>query len=239
MDQAALEDLLVRFSELVVEQPWIREIDINPLLASPERLLALDARVVLHGREVPDDKLPRPAVRPYPSQYAGDWTMKDGTPVTIRPIRPEDEPLIIHFHEKLSERSVYLRYFQPLKLSTRTAHERLTRICFIDYDREMALVAERRNAGGERQILGVTRLSKIHGTDSAESAVVILDEFQHQGLGTELVRRSLDVARAEKLKLVISNILPENFEMRAVCKRLGFHLHHEPEDNIVRGVLEL
>ncbi len=124
---------------------------------------------------------------------------------------------------------MYLRYFQPMKLSTRTAHERLTRICFIDYDREMALVAERRDpAGGEPQILGVTRLSKIHGTDSAESAVVILDEVQHQGLGTELVRRSLDVARAEKLKKVISNILPENFEMRAVCQRLGFT--HAPRD---------
>ncbi len=236
----ALEDLLVRFSELVTEHPRIMEIDINPLLASPERLLALDARVVLHGREVAEDNLPRPAVRPYPAQYVGEWTMKDGTPVTIRPIRPEDEPLIIKFHEKLSARSVYLRYFQPLKLSTRTAHERLTRICFIDYDREMALVAERRDAsGGEPQILGVTRLSKVHGTDSAESAVVILDEVQHLGLGTELVRRSLDVARGEKLKRVISNILPENFEMRAVCKRLGFSLHHEMEENLVRGVLEL
>ena len=166
--------------------------------------------------------------------------MKDGTPVTIRPIRPEDEPAIIKFHEKLSERSVYLRYFQPMKLSTRTSHERLTRICFIDYDREMALVAERRDpASGEPQIMGVTRLSKIHGTDAAESAVVILDEAQHHGLGTELVRRSIDVARAEKLKKVVSTILPENFEMRAVCKRLGFVLHHEMEDNIVRGVLEL
>jgi acetyltransferase len=240
VDLAALEDLLVRFSELVVEQPWIKEIDINPLLASPERLLALDARMMLHGREVAEDNLPRPAVRPYPAQYAGAWTMKDGTPVTIRPIRPEDEPQIIKFHEKLSERSVYLRYFQPLKLSTRTAHERLTRICFIDYDREMALVAERRDpASGQPQILGVTRLSKIHGTDSAESAVVILDDFQHHGLGTELVRRSIDVARAEKLKRVVSNILPENLEMRAVCQRLGFQLHHELEDNVVRGVLEL
>jgi len=240
VDLAAIEDLLVRFSELVTEQPRIKEIDINPLLASPERLLALDARVVLHGREVADDALPRPAVRPYPAQYVGEWTMKDGTPITIRPIRPEDEPAIIRFHEKLSERSVYLRYFQPLKLSTRTAHERLTRICFIDYDREMALVAERRDpTGGEPQILGVTRLSKIHGTDSAESAVVILDEAQHRGLGTELVRRSIEVARAEKLKRVISNILPENLEMRAVCQRLGFKLRHEMEDNVVRGVLEL
>jgi len=240
VDLVALEDLLVRFSELVVEQRWIKEIDINPLLASPERLLALDARVVLHSRETAEDKLPRSAITPYPSQYVGEWKMKDGTAIMIRPIRPEDEPLIIKFHEKLSERSVYLRYFQPMKLSTRTAHERLTRICFIDYDREMALVAEWRDpASGEQRILGVTRLSKIHGTDSAEWAVIILDEFQHRGLGTELMRRSIDVARAEKLKTVICNILPENFEMRAICQRLGFKLRHETDDNVVRGVLEL
>ncbi len=240
VDLVALEDLLVRFSELVAEQPWIKEIDINPLLASPERLLALDARVVLHSREVAEDKLPRPAIRPYPTQYVGEWKMKDGTPLTIRPIRPEDEPLIIKFHEKLSARSVYLRYFQPMKLSTRTAHERLTRICFIDYDREMALVAERRDpAGGEPQILGVTRLSKIHGTDSAESAVVIIDEVQYKGLGTELVRRSIDIARAEKLKRVITNMLSENLEMRAVCVKTGFKMYSNLEENMIRAELDL
>jgi acetyltransferase len=230
VDLAGLENLLVHFSLLVVEQPWIKEIDINPLLASPTQLLALDARVVLHERDTAEDQLPRPAVRPYPAQYVSEWKMKDGEPVTIRPIRPEDEPLITKFHEKLSERSVYLRYFQPMKLSTRTAHERLTRICFIDYDREIALVAERRDpASGERQILGVVRLTKIHGTNAGELAVVILDEFQHRGLGTELVRRDIEVARAERLKKVIANILPENFEMRALCQRLGFTLEDRME----------
>src|SRR5581483_104320 len=143
VDVTALAEMLVCFSELVVEQPWIKEIDINPLLASPERLLALDARVLVHGPEVREEELPRPAIRPYPVQYVGEWTMKNQERIVIRPIRPEDEPLLIKFHGKLSERSVYMRYFQPMKLSTRTAHERLTRICFIDYDREMALVAER------------------------------------------------------------------------------------------------
>lgn len=237
---AALEALLVHFSELVAEQPWIKEIDINPLLASPDRLVGLDARVVLHPPETAEDQLPRLAIRPYPIHYVGDWTLKDGTPVTIRPIRPEDEPLVIQFHERLSERSVYLRYFQPLGLSTRTAHERLTRICFIDYDRQMALVAERRDpASGEAQILGISRLSKIPNTDSAEIAVVVLDEFQHRGLGSELVRRNIAVARAEKLKRVVANILPENFEMHGLCQRLDFTLEHDLEAGIVRGVLEL
>jgi acetyltransferase len=238
VDVSALADMLVCFSELVVEQPRIKEIDINPLLASPERLLALDARVLLHGPEVREEELPRSAIRAYPAQYVGGWTMKNGERIVIRPIRPEDEPLLIKFHGKLSERSVYMRYFQPMKLSTRTAHERLTRICFIDYDREMALVAERQGANGP-EVMGVTRLSKLHGTDWAESAVVILDECQHLGLGTELVRRSIDVARAEKVKKVITNILPENFDMRALCKKLGFEMHADVEEGIVRGELDL
>jgi acetyltransferase len=238
VDLEALGEVMARFGELVVEQPWIKEIDINPLLASPERLLALDARVLIHGPEVREDQLPRPAIRPYPTKYIDEFTAKDGTHVNIRPIRPEDEPLIIRFHEKLSERTVYLRYFQPLKLSTRTAHERLTRICFIDYDREMALVAERRD-GDSPHILGVTRLSKLHGRDAAELAVVILDEAQHIGLGTELVRRSVEVGRAEHIAEIVANILPENFEMRAICKKLGFHLSTDMEDGVVHAQMRL
>ena len=104
VDTAALEKLFVRFSQLVVEQPWIKEMDINPLLASPERLLALDARVVLHPPEAPARICPAPAISPYPRQYVWRWT-RDGEPVTIRPIRPEDEPLMVRFHESLSERA--------------------------------------------------------------------------------------------------------------------------------------
>ena len=97
VDLEALERLLVRFSQLVIEQPWISEIDINPLLASPDKLIALDARIVLHD-PAKKDQLPKPAIRPYPTQYVSNWTMKDGTAVTIRPILPEDEPLMAEFH---------------------------------------------------------------------------------------------------------------------------------------------
>ncbi len=128
-----------------MEQPWIKEIDINPLLASPERIIALDARVILHAPETPADKLPRTAIRPYPSHYVWRWTTKNGTPVVIRPIRPEDEPLMAKFHETISDRSVYLRYFHMESLSSRVDHERLFQKCFIDYDREMALVADFHN----------------------------------------------------------------------------------------------
>ena len=164
--------------------------------------------------------------------------MKDGQMVTIRPIRPEDEPAMITFHQKLSERSVYLRYFQPLKLTQRTAHERLTRSCFIDYDRELALVAEREN-DGKMEILAVGRLSKLHGLNEAELAAVAIDEAQHKGLGTELYRRLIEVGRKEKLTRVISNMLPENREMRALCSKLGFRMLAAVEDNMIRAELDM
>jgi len=240
VDMAALEELMVRFSDLVIENPSIQEIDINPVLASPERLLALDARVVVHNKSVPDDQLPRSAIRPYPVQYVGEWTMNKGEKVLIRPIRPEDEPLMIEFHKKLSERSVYLRYFQPLKLTQRTAHERLTRICFIDYDREMALVAERKKPDGSPDIIGVGRLSKIHGRPEAELAALVQDELQGQGLGVELYKRLIQVARDQRLQTVHSNMLGENKEMQHLCKRLGFKLSApDLEDNLVLAELTL
>jgi acetyltransferase len=240
VELAALEHLLVRFSQLVVEQPWIKEIDINPLLASPTALIALDARIVMHGPEVSEESLPKPAIRPYPIQYVAPCALKDGTAVTIRPIRPEDEPLMVKFHEALSEQSVYYRYFFPMKLSQRVAHERLTRICFIDYDREMALVAERRHPQtGHQEIIAVGRLNKSRARNEAEFAILIRDEFQRQGLGTELLSRLVKVGRDEKLSRIIGHILLDNRGMQRVCEKLGFRLRHSLEQEQVKAEIEL
>lgn len=244
VDLPALEALLVRFSQLVVEQRWIKEIDINPLLASSERLLALDARVVLHEPRVALADIPLPAIRPYPSQYVSTWVMKDGTAVTIRPIRPEDEPQIVRFHQTLSERSVYLRYFQVTQLSTRVAHERLVRICFIDYDREMALVAERNAPNGDgdaagREILAVGRLSKLHGRNEAEFAILVSDLYQRHGLGFELMRRLTQIVRDEKLERVTGSILPENKEMQGLARKTGFELKMDPDQSLYTATLSL
>jgi acetyltransferase len=237
---AALEQLLVRFSQLVVEQPWIAEIDINPLLASPERLLALDARIVLHGPAVTLDQLPKPAIRPYPLQYVAPWTMKDGKRITIRPIRPEDEPLMVKFHETLSDRSVYLRYFCSLSLSRRVAHERLLRICFGDYDREMALVADLTEPGtGEHKIMGVGRMSKLHAGNEAEVAVLVSDQYQKLGLGYELLRRVVQIARDEKLSQVSAEMLTDNVAMQTVMKRLGFRVRASDDLTSMRAFLDL
>lgn len=240
VDMAALETAIVRFSRLVSEQPWIKEVDINPLLVSPERIVALDARVVVHGPEVAATSIPRPAIRAYPAQYVQAWTARDGTRLTVRPIRPEDEPLMVAFHQTLSDRSVRLRYFHPLKLSQRVAHERLIRVCFTDYDRDMLLVVERRDPKtGHPEILGVGRLSKIPGHDEAEFAMLISDVWQAKGMGTKLLGTLLQVARDEKLSRVSADILAENLEMQRVCKRLGFRVTRAEDGQDMRAEIAL
>jgi acetyltransferase len=236
---AALEALLVRFSQLVMEQPWIKEIDINPLLATPEQLLALDARVVVHDSSMQPAQLPRATIRPYPQQYIWNWKLKDGTPVTIRPIRPEDEPLIAQFHTTLSERSVYLRYFCSLSLSTRVEHERLVRICFGSYDRGFALVADCLNPEtGQHEVLGVGRFSAINRAE-AEAAVLVSDRWHGRGLGTELLAGVARVAREEKFKRLSGEILRDNLATQAIFKKVGFRLRAMDDPSSVSARLGL
>jgi acetyltransferase len=148
---------------------------------------------------------------------------------------------MVKFHETLSEESVYMRYFHMMNLTQRTAHERLTRICFIDYDREMALVAEHTDPEtGEREILGVSRLSR-HGAipDEAEFSVLVSDRFQRRGVGTMLLDRLLEVGRAEGLERITAEILFDNHPMQRISKTLGFHLHRDTEEMVVKADLDL
>jgi acetyltransferase len=229
VDLAALEQLLVRFSELVIEQRRIKEIDINPLLVTPDGFQALDVRMLLHEADIDDSALPKPVIQPYPTQYVEKWTLRDGSDVVIRPIRPEDEPMIRAFHYTLSEHSVYYRYFNALKLDQRIAHDRLARICFIDYDREMALVVERTAETGEPEIIAVGRLSQLHGVKSAEFSMTISDAWQRHGLGTELLRRLIRIGRDEGLERISADILADNRGMRAVAKKVGFEVTRDAE----------
>ncbi len=238
-DVAKLEQILVRFSQLVVEQPWIKEIDINPLMASAERLIALDGRVVLHDADVRLEDLPRPAIRSYPVNYMGTWTTNNGHLVSIRPIRPEDEPLMVDFHESLSEQSVRLRYFHTMHLSQRVSHERLTRICFTDYDRELALVTELKKPDGELAIVAVGRLSKSRFVNEAEFAIVVSDPYQKLGIGTELLRRLIDIGRQEGLRSIYADIMNDNVDMKTIASRLGFTLKPVEHDNITRASMDL
>ena len=221
VDLDVLAALLVRFSELVAEQPRIAEIDINPLLASPQRIIALDARVVLHPADMTERELPRLAIRPYPHAYIREIHDESGTPIVIRPIRPEDEPMLARFHGTLSEETVRARYGTDLALATRTAHERLTRICFVDYDREIALVAEAPTADGPA-VAAVVRLSRIHATEAMELSLVVADAWQRRGIGRELLTSAIGVARAERAHEIVARLSPENRPMLSLLTDAGF-----------------
>ena len=241
VDLTALEQLMVNFSFLVVEQHWIKEIDINPLLVSSENIIALDARIILHDLKMSEEQLPQAAIRPYPTQYIFDSKLRDGSKITIRPIRPEDEPDLVRFHEQLSDLTVYYRYMHQITLTQRIAHERLARICFIDYDREMALVVEKKNPkskqskirSGEKEIIAVGRLSKIHGTNDAEFAIVISDKYQRQGLGTELMKKLIDIGKLEKIDRIVAELLPDNAGMTRVMDKVGFRFRNDIEKQVV------
>lgn len=230
---------MVRFNKMV-EHPWVEEIDLDPLLASSKGLLAFDARVLLHDAGLHPPQLPKPAIRPYPSQYISQFTMKDGTEVTLRPIRPEDEPLMGKFHETLSERSVYMRYFSSLSLSSRVAHERLVRICLVDYDGVMALVVDHKDeVSGLHRILGVGRLIKLHTKNEAEIAILVSDQYQKQGLGIELLRRTVQIARDEKLSSVSAEMLRDNFTVQRIFKKVGFRVRGVADSSSISAMLAL
>jgi acetyltransferase len=216
VDLEALEALLINFSDLILENPSISQLDINPLLASAEGLIALDARVIVHPA---DKKAQRPAIRPYPVEYSSSWKMKDGTSVLIRPIRPEDEPALARFHSRLSERSVVERFGQMLPLDQRTTHERLMRLCFIDYDRQMALVCEKNS-----EIIGLGRLSCIEGTRNGLLTALVEDGYQKQGIGSEIVRRLVSIGKTEGYEKIIAKPLENNPAMISIFERQNFKL---------------
>lgn len=167
-------------------------------------------------------------------------TPGNGLAVTIRPMQPEDEPLMGAFHQALSKQSVYFRYFQALELSQRVACGQRTRICSIGCDRGMELVADRRDpATGTREILGEGQLGQEPGTDEAEFALIIRDDFQGRGLGTALLRKLIEVARDERPRRIVASILPQNHVMRRICAKLGFHLRYEEDSGVVRAEFDL
>lgn len=234
IDIGALEKLLVHFSRLVVENRRIKECDINPLLVSEDEIIALDARIVLHDAAVPDAELPKLAIRPYPLHHTVRSTLKNGTPVVLRPIRPEDELLLVAFHRELSEHSVRQRYFEFMSLDERVTHERLIRFCFTDYDREWSLVAEIEGATGP-QIIGVGRLCRIPGTNYARFALIIVDDYHNLGLGTQLLRQLISIAKEEKIDMIDARILSENVGMIKLCRQQGFAMSPDTDPYVTRA----
>jgi acetyltransferase len=231
----ALETLLARFSQLLVDFPEIQEVDLNPVLASPECVVALDARVLLCPADRAAAQCPKLAIHPYPNQYVGPFRLRDRGQVTIRPIRPEDEPLILALHASHSEHTLRMRFFGLVKTLSRDS---LIRLCHLDYDREMALTAVLQE-GRETRLLGVSRYYLHPETGVAEFAVVVSDAYQRQGLGRHLMQRLIDIARERGVRCLVGQVLIENAPMLRLLRSLGFSPPVPVDDRVVRVELSL
>jgi acetyltransferase len=229
---AALEAMLAHFSQLLCDCPDILEVDMNPVLASPERIVAVDARILLCPPNAPRPKL---AIHPYPNQYTAPFQLNDGTKFIIRAIRPEDEPLLIELHAGHSEHTIRMRFFSMVKTLSRDS---LIRLCHLDYDREIALVAIQKDNGRER-ICGVSRFYIDPEPMSAEFAVVVGDAWQGKGLGLHLMQRLIEVAKDKKVKELNGTVLRENTGMLQLTDQLGFSREDSDDAGVVKIRLPL
>lgn len=226
-DMRQLEETLVKFSNIVVDFPEILEMDVNPLVVSKGKVFALDARIVLDkGAIGQTDPFRHMIIMPYPEKYIVPWTLRDGTEVLIRPIRPEDDPLWLEFVKGLSEESLRNRFFYVLKEITR---EMIIRYCNIDYDREIAFVAELR-VDGQRKFIGISRLIMDPDKRNGEFAVVVADEHQGKGLGYKLVDMLIGVAQEQGLEMIYGYVLSSNKRMLDLCRDLGFTVEYLSEE---------
>lgn len=222
LDLERLEELLIRLSQMAIDLPELSSVRVDPLMVSGRELVAADARITLAPCEVHAPL--HLAISPYPNRYEDRATAADGERLFIRPVRPEDAPLLTGLFETLSSRSVYYRFFAPLKALN---PEMLVRFTQIDYDREVALAAFPED---ERdRMLGAARV--IHEPDgrTGEFAVMVGDPWQGRGIGAELLRRCLIVAREQGLTRVWGIVLPENRRMIALGRRLGFAVKPDKE----------
>jgi acetyltransferase len=231
-----LEETMLLFSQLLIDFPQIKEIDINPLLINEKEAFILDARITVDKERVfrkfePHEHM---VISPYPKKYEILWTLKDGREVLLRPIKPEDEPLWLEMFQSFSDESIRYRFFQILK---DTPHEVRVRYCNIDYDREIAIVAELTEEDRKR-ILGVGRLSFEPGGKSGELAFIIGDQWQGLGLGTKMVDYVIEIAREMGVETVYAIMLPDNYRALNLTKKMGFKLEYL-SDGTVKGILDL
>jgi acetyltransferase len=228
-----LSEILVRVSQLVTDFPEISELDINPLSVTGGRVVGVDARMVLAPSAVPAPR--HLIIAPYPNQYERHWMMRDGTPLLLRPIKPEDESLVSDFYGKCSEETIYFRYFRHIK---KWSHEMLIRFTQNDYDRELGLMAIGQPPGPE-VMLGVSRLVMDAHRETAEFAVIVADQYQGKGLGPKLVEEVIGIAKENQVKHLWGEVLSSNKTMLDLVKRLGFTLIRQMEAQSFRAELQL
>ncbi len=236
VDMAAIETILLRVSEMVCELPWIRELDINPLIVDEHGAVAVDARIVVENLPPGLERYGHMAIHPYPSHLVAQLVLRDGTHVTLRPLRPEDAELEQEFVRDLSAESKYFRFMNTVRELTQSMLARLTQI---DYDRDMAFIVVRQNNGVEEE-LGVCRYATNPDGVSCEFALVVADAWQNHGVGRHLMTTLIEVARAKGLKYMVGQILSQNDRMLAFVAGLGFVLSGSPDDpGVKRAVLQL
>ncbi|MDP2254221.1 MAG: GNAT family N-acetyltransferase, partial [Thiobacillus sp.] len=232
VDMDALENVLLRLSEMVCELPWLAELDINPLLVDEHGALALDARIVIAPRVPMADRYGHMAIHPYPAHLVTHWQLPSGNDVVIRPIRPEDAELTQGFVKSLSAESRYFRFMDAVSELSPVALARLTQI---DYSREMALLALTEIDGREVE-LGVARYAIDPEGESCEFALVVNDQWQKQGIGHKLMDVLMDVARGRGIKVMEGEVLKANRPMLKLVEALGFRIEPHPEDDAVRRI---
>ncbi len=236
VDIKKVEETLLMFSQLLVDFPQIKEIDINPMLINDKEASILDARIVVDIPKLCKKVEPHEhiVISPYPKKYETLWTLKNGQEVLLRPVRPEDEPLWLEWFQSLSEEAIRYRFFQMLK---DTPHEVRVRYCNIDYDREIGLVAEMVE-NGKRKLLGVSRVSIETDGRSSEMAFIISDQWQGLGLGTKMVDYTLDLAKEKGVENVYAIMLPDNYRALSLTKKMGFAIDYL-EDGTIKASLNL
>jgi acetyltransferase len=227
----ALEQVLMRISDLVCELPEVVELDINPLIVDEDDAIAVDARVVVHDAPAGDRLYSHMAIHPYPRELSSTQQLADGTELTIRPIRPEDAVDEQCFVRCLSSQSRYFRFMQSQNELT---PQMLTRFTQIDYDREMAFVATVERANERRQI-GVSRYASNSDGTSCEFALVVADEWHGRGIGTRLMEALIAVARSRGLRSMRGEVLAKNAGMLHLVSKLGFSLSPAPNDSTLRN----
>jgi len=218
-----LEEILIRLAQMVIDLPEIGELDINPLIVHQNQAVAVDARILLQPSLITSPS--HLIISPYPRQYETQQVTKGGVDIFIRPIRPEDAPLLVDLFESLSSRSVYYRFFTPMK---QLPHRMLARFTQIDYDREIALVAMH-GSGADEKMLGVARVTLEWNQRDAEFAIVVSDPWQGQGIGAALFSQCLSIAKERRIQKINGIVLADNRQMLAMAKKFNFQIKRVPD----------
>jgi acetyltransferase len=232
-----LEEIMVRFSQMLVDFPQLKEIEINPLLVDENGAFALDARAVIDKERLSAkfEHHEHLVITPYPEKYTTLWKMRDGRTVILRPIKPEDEPLWLEMFHNFSEESIRFRLFEVIKEPIE--HEFSVRYCNIDYDRELAIVAELEEKG-RKKMAGVVRLLVDPDRRSGEVAFIVADPWQGVGIGSKMIDYMIEICRDKKIETLYAVMLPDNHRAIRLMKELGFTITFL-EDNTVKAMMNL